>query len=166
VTYILSIGEGVFIAAAAGFVIPFIVSMFFQRENWKLFGPLLFALAIVGAVAGYAGGMSRTGVVGDIIPAFLGLLGGVGVYLFGVDKSRGVSTSFGAAALSIALILGYASGADRRKTPEDHREIRAICADAYTNAELLGNDKAFDRFEEMLGKYCNTDSTMRWWTTG
>jgi hypothetical protein len=160
VTFISNIAWYFFLSAAVGFLLPFLASLAFQRESWRKVGPLLFALALVGACAGIAGGMSRAAAVGDVIPAFLGLLGVVGVYLFGVDQSRGIVASFGAASLSIALLIGYAAGSEYRNTPEDHRDIRAHCARAYTDPDLLGNEEAFERFRKQMGGQC--DASMYW----
>lgn len=147
-------------AAIAGFILPFAAALVFQRSEWKTVAPLLFALTLVGACAGLAGGMSRSAAVSDIIPAFLGLLGAVAVYLFGVNQSRGIIASFGAAALSISLFVGYAAGSEYRKLPEDHRDIRAHCARAYTSAELLKDEAAFERFKAQMGRQCN--AAMHW----
>lgn len=153
-SFLFSISKLFFLSAFVGFIVPFVISLFLQRTEWKKLASLLFALALVGACAGVAGGMSRSAAVGDIIPAFLGLLGAVAVYLFGVDQSRGVIASYGAVALSIALMFGYTNGAASRLIPEDHRDIRGICAKAYTDSELLGDDKAFERFQNRMGNLC------------
>ncbi|QFT95413.1 hypothetical protein FIU86_21350 (plasmid) [Roseovarius sp. THAF9] len=162
-SFVGSIAGYFFVSAGVGFLLPFLGALAFQRESWRTVGPLLLALALVGACAGFAGGMSRASAVGDVIPAFLGLLGVVGVYLFGVDQSRGIIASFGAAALSIALLIGYASGSQYRAKPEDHRDIRAHCARAYTDADLLGNEAAFERFRQQMGNLC--DASMFWRVT-
>ena len=96
------------------------------------------------------------------MPAFLGLLGAVAVYLFGVDRSKGVIASFGAVALSIALVSGYGLSTQYRVTHiSDYREIRNICATAYSNAELLNHSSAFDTFKaNKLGKYC--EGVLKW----
>ena len=51
---------------------------------------LVFTIALLGGVAGYAGGLSRVGVVGDIIPAALSLVGGVSIYIFGISKEKNI----------------------------------------------------------------------------
>ena len=102
-SFIGAIAGYFFVSAAAGFLTAFAVAMVFQRDSWRTVGLLLFALALVGACAGFAGGMSRAAAVGDVIPAFLGLFG---LYLFGVDQTRGIVASFGAVALSISLLVG------------------------------------------------------------
>lgn len=159
-TYVFELGKIFIIAAIAGFIPPFLLSTILQRSAWRTMLPLLLALALVGASAGISGGMSRSPAVGEIIPAFLGLLGGVAVYLFGVDQSKGLAASFGAAALAISLLLSYAAGSIFRATPEDHRELRALCAGAYTNADLLKDEGAFTRFRDMMGDWC--DKSMNW----
>lgn len=142
-------------AAALGGSVPTLISLFFDRNDWQTTVTLLGALALVGASAGIAGGMSRTGVVGDIVPAFLGLLGVIAVYLFGVDRSRGVVASLGAVALSLSLVTGYALASQYRNShSSDYREIRTICADAYTNPALISDPDALRAFEEKFKGYC------------
>ena len=159
--YLYDIGIRFLVAAIVGALIPLSISFVSYRSDWKINGTLLTTLALVGASAGIAGGMSRTGVVGDIVPAFLGLLGAVAVYLFGVDRSKGVIASFGAVALSISLVSGYGLSAEYRATHiSDYREIRAICATAYSDADLLSDSSALDTFESKLGEFCK--GVLKW----
>lgn len=152
--------KGFFLAAIIGALLPGIFALVWQFSSWRTVIPLLLALGLIGACAGFAGGMSRAPVVGDIIPAFLGLLGVVAVYLFGVNRSQGLIVPFGAASLALSLAVGYELGAQRRLAPEDHRDIRAICAKAYTNDKLLSDAAAFEKFEEALGHWCK--QSMAW----
>ncbi len=153
------------IAALVGAVISFMAALFVQKGNRRIIIVLLCALSLVGASAGIAGGMSRTGAVGAIVPAFLGLLGGVAIYLFGVDShSKGIIASLGAAALSISLVAGYSLAAQYRKNADDHKQLRSICAKAYTDADLLGNPKSFEIFYERMGQLCFT--AMTWQLSG
>jgi hypothetical protein len=131
-----------------------------KKEKLTIF-ILLSALALIGACAGLSGGMSRAAAVGEIIPAFLGLLGGISVYLFGVDQSKGLVASLGAACLSISLFVSYTLGSQLRNIGDDHRDVRAICAKAYTDSELLRDQKAYELFRNQLGKAC--DRSMNWW---
>lgn len=161
--YLYDIGLRFLAAAFLGALIPVLISIVSYRSDWKTNSTLLTTLALVGASAGIAGGMSRTGVVGDIVPAFLGLLGAVAVYLFGVDRSKGVIASFGAVALSISLVSGYLFSTEYRVTHiSDYREIRAICATAYSNAELLNHPSAFGTFKaNNLGRHC--EGVLKWY---
>ena len=68
---------------------------------------LLFGVAILGATAGFAGGMSRDGAVGVIIPGALTLVGGVAIYLFGADTTKGAAVSLTAGCF--ALFIGIAA---------------------------------------------------------
>ena len=160
-SYLYDIGLRFLVAAFVGALIPLLISIVSYRSDWKINSTLLSALALVGASAGIAGGMSRTGVVGDIVPAFLGLLGAVAVYLFGVDRSKGVIASFGAVALAISLVSGYGLSAQYRATSiSDYREIRTICATAYSNADLVRDPGALAVFESKLGQYC--EGVLKW----
>ncbi|MCQ0093380.1 hypothetical protein [Roseovarius sp. M141] len=143
-----------------GSLIPFVLSLAVQRDRKLEIGIILVVLSIVGSCAGLAGGMSRIGAVGSIIPAFLGLLGGLSIYLFGVDRSKGLIASFGTAALSLSLIISYTAGSQFRNIGDDHRDIRSICAAAYSDWELLSNGVAYDKFRERLGGLC--DRSMSW----
>lgn len=145
-------------SAIIGLAIPLSVAFIAQRESVRTAAILLGALALVGSTAGVAGGMSRAPAVASIIPAFLGMLGGLSIYLFGVEQKKGLVASLGAAALSLSLFMGFATGSLNRH--DDHREIRAICAKAYTDANLLKETVAFERFTNQLGNLCRKSM---WW---
>ena len=162
-SHALSISQLFLSSAAIGFFIAFVAVLIFQREGWKDSLPLLVALSLMGSCAGLAGGMSRDSAVEDIIPVFLGLVGAVAVYLFGLDRSRGVIASLGLTALTVALLISYASAAEQRNVSEDHRNLRAHCARAYTDAELLQNKVAYSVFEAKLGNQCS--KALCWFTT-
>lgn len=115
---------------------------------------LVLAIAVLGAVAGVAGGKSRVGVVGDIVPAALALVGTVSVYLFGADQSKGVVASICAAAFALALGLGYANGSVSRTKTERFAENLSFCRSALTNAKLLSDDGAYCRFTQTFGRKC------------
>lgn len=143
-----------------GFLVPFAIAAIFQRTALKELAAILLALSVVGACAGIAGGMSRVGAAGSIVPAFLGLLGGLSIYLFGIDRSKGLIASFGASALSISLIFSYTMGASYRNLGDDHRDIRGVCAQAYVDPKLLSDETAFKRFRDRMGALC--DNSMNW----
>lgn len=113
---------------------------------------LIFGLATLGAVAGIAGGSSRVGVVGDVIPAALALVGGVTAYLFGVERSKGLIASFCAAAFALSLGIGYAAGAGNRSVTENKAENLAFCRALYREADLWGDDRAFCRVATIFGE--------------
>lgn len=141
-----------------GFAISLVgaVAWFFtsKGERKSLF-VLIFGLATLGAVAGVAGGTSRVGVVGDIIPAALALTGGVATYLFGVDPSKGLVASLCAAAFALALGLGYATGAGTRGITDNKAANLEFCRALYLNADIWGDDRAFCRVTSIFGEQCN-----------
>jgi len=149
-----------FTSSVIGFAVPFVIAAIWQRNAIKELAIILITLSAIGACAGIAGGMSRTGAVGSIIPAFLGLLGGLSIYLFGIDRSKGLIASFGASAVAISLIVAYTMGASYRNLGDDHRDIRTYCAKAYTDSKLLSDEAAFKRFTDRMGKLCN--ASMSW----
>lgn len=152
------------VSTLLGFALPFLLAVAWQRGGRKEIAVILAALAVVGACAGTAGGMSRVGAVGSIIPAFLGLLGGLSIYLFGVDRSKGLISSFSAAAIAISLIVSYTVTSQFRNVGDDHRDIRAHCARAYTDAKLLSDAASFAKFRERMGQLC--DKAMSWHVSG
>ncbi len=145
---------GFIVSTLVGFLVPFGLASLWQRTALKEMGVIFMSLALIGACAGTSGGMSRVGAAGSIIPAFLGLLGGLSIYLFGVDRSKGLIASFGASAIALSLIVSYTLGANYRNVGDDHRDIRAICAKAYTDPDLLSNAAAFEKFRERLDGFC------------
>lgn len=150
-----------FMSVFVTFFISFLLSLFVENSSMKRMAVLLIALALIGTCAGFSGGMSRASAVGDIIPAFLGVIGGLSLYLFGIDTSKGLTASVGASALALSLFVSYALSSQVRNIGDDHRDIRTICATAYSNANLLSNDVAFARFEERLKNQCK--GSLSWW---
>lgn len=159
-SYLQIVLAGFAISTLSGFVLPFVLALLWQRTAAKEVAVILVALALIGACAGTAGGMSRVGAVGSIVPAFLGLLGGIAIYLFGIDRSKGLLASFGATALAISLIVSYTWGSEYRNIGDDHRDIRGICAKAYTDSKLLADEAAYSKFRDRLGRLC--DLAMNW----
>lgn len=122
-------------------LILIVIGAILQRRNLRKAVPVIavivFTLALTGVVAGYSGGISRVGVVGNLVPAILGLLGGVVIYLFGVDQSKGLIGSIATAALVTGFFLGYSYGAEKRSALDVGVDQRAFCA------EVFGNSGAF-----------------------
>lgn len=125
------------------------------RDERKSLLVLIFGLATLGAVAGIAGGSSRVGVVGDVIPAALALVGGVAAYLFGVDRTKGLVASFCAAAFALSLGIGYATGSGNRSVTENKAENLAFCRALYQQPDIWNDDRAFCRVATIFGDQCN-----------
>jgi len=95
---------------------------------------IVFSLALTGVIAGFSGGISRVGVVGNLVPAILGLLGGVVIYLFGVDQSKGLIGSIATTALVSGFFLGYNYGAEKRVSLQVVEDQRAFCSTVFGNS--------------------------------
>lgn len=115
---------------------------------------LLAGLAAVGATAGLAGGLSRVGAAGEIVSAALGLLGGVVVWLFAADRSKGVIVSISAIAFSLALFNGYFEAAARRSSPESYLFWREKCFAVYTSKDIADNSKLSAVADASFGSLC------------
>ncbi|OIQ43070.1 MAG: hypothetical protein BM560_02520 [Roseobacter sp. MedPE-SWde] len=144
------------LSVALAVLIVGVLAFFFSKpsERKSLF-ILIFGLATLGAVAGVAGGTSRVGVVGDVIPAALALAGGVAAYLFGVDQTKGLVASFCAAAFALALGTGYATGAGNRAVADNKDENLEFCRSLYSQSNFWKDDRSFCRMATIFGEQCN-----------
>ncbi|WP_422376410.1 hypothetical protein [Roseibium sp.] len=115
---------------------------------------LIITMAFLGTAVGMAGGWSRVGVVGDIIPAVLGLIGGITVYLFENKGGKGVAAVPAALAFTITVFIGYQLGTENRNPTERAQVYRDMCFSALSNPELLSSDEAYCRFIDGPGQAC------------
>lgn len=115
---------------------------------------LLISIGILGGVVGFSGGMSREAAVAAVIPAALTLVGGVALYIFGADMSRGAIVSIAAGCFALSLFFNYAAASQLRTLGSDYRELRDKCFAAYADGELMGSDSGAARFEAAFGKMC------------
>ncbi len=135
-------------------VVLFIAGAALPARRVRMVAVLVLGMSVVGAVAGLAGGMSRVGVVGDIIPAALTLLGFSSLYLFGVKITRGLYASFAAAAFALALGLGYAAGAGKRAQADGFSDSLAFCEQAFGHPDIMTDDRAFLIQAQLFGINC------------
>lgn len=161
------------IASGSAFLV-FAAALTFQRftnAQAAFVAMLLFCLGLVGAAAGFSGGFSRSAVVGDIIPAILGLIGGVVLYIFGVAQNKTLLPAFGVVSLICALIVGYSTGANfrgqterRDASIEEPAKLKAaFCAqvaNAFGRAKRTagpGQDQLAQAMAAELRALCATD---------
>lgn len=79
----------------------------------------VFSMALLGIVTGYVTGLSRESAVGAVLPAVLGLVGGVSVYILGVKAVQQQSLVVGVlSAFSLCLLLGIVCGSKLRGDAE------------------------------------------------
>jgi hypothetical protein len=81
----------------------------------------LAAFSMLGLVAGYLTGFSRTSTVGAVLPAALSLVAGLAVFMMGRDKSVRVLVSLVALFFSASLVIGTTWGSAMRSAYEDYR---------------------------------------------
>lgn len=129
-------------------------AIFLKREQYAAVMLVFLGLSAIGATAGITGGLSRDGAVGDIMSAALGLLGGVVVWLFAADQSKGAIVSACAFVFSLSLFVGYFEAAARRASPESYLFWRAACVEKYTSKELLNDAKAYLIMDTSIGQLC------------
>lgn len=83
------------------------------------FGPVeAFGAALsFGALAyasGYLAGISRVAVLGQLLPASLGLIGGVAVFMFGKDDGNRTAVGVAITSFSACLFIGFLNGGEDR----------------------------------------------------
>lgn len=136
------------IALAAGVpavLFGFVVAALEPKKDIRGVILLLVGVAVIGAVAGTSGGLSRVGAVGDIIPAALALLGGVSVYLFGANKPNGAIVSVCAAVFALSLGGGYTIGAADRSKSDAVNLGAEFCIDLLKEPDVYASESAYQR---------------------
>lgn len=91
----------------------------FAKEIKQLF-LVVFAMALLGITTGQLTGQSREPAVGAVLPAVLGLIGGISVYLVGSkDKQHQFAVSLAVIAFTVNLLVGVFWGAHLRAQYEN-----------------------------------------------
>jgi hypothetical protein len=93
-----------------------------------------FTVALLGFAIGYVTGNSRVSVVGEFLPAFLTLVGGIFVYVLSRDQRASAALAVAIVlALSVSVLVSIYWGAVERDTAEAEAEVakrqRAISDD-------------------------------------
>lgn len=81
---------------------------------------VLAAFSMLGLVAGFLTGFSRSPAVGTVLPAVLSLVAGLAVFLMGKDAAIRLLVSLSVIIFSTSLLLGTSWGAVMRQTAEDY----------------------------------------------
>lgn len=129
---------------------------------WRFIAPkqrLGFAIVILGitalgATVGMNGGFSRVGAVGQIMSAVLGLVGGLVVWLFAVDKSKGPVASVVVLALSLSIFIGYDQGVGYRAYSQTYIYWRDNCVSAYIDGDIHKDPGKFALIDPVIGELC------------
>jgi hypothetical protein len=113
---------------------------------------VVFALSLIGVVTGQITGLSRVAAVGTVMPAVLGLLGGVMLYLIGTKGERLQATVVMAViGLTSNLLIGVYWGATSRALSETEALAKRSVAEEnarYAAAvQKLLNDRDYDKLK-------------------
>lgn len=125
-----------------------------EERTSPVLAAMILAVTLLGCMTGYAGGNSRTGVVGDIIPAVLTFFGGLVVYLFGIKSKMSPLTPFLVSAFVVSLFIGYGMGAKKRHLFEMREARKEICIEVFSDAQIIGNQLALKSAVTLFGKRC------------
>lgn len=123
----LAVVAAVSIAAALVFLVAFTLSAPRSATLAKIGGNfatlVLYGTPAVlcGFVAGYVSGMSRTGVVGNLIPAVLAGLGGLMVYVFGSDTRYKTIVGYCITLFVLSVLIGLEHGSVLRIWEREQR---------------------------------------------
>lgn len=78
-------------------------------------------IILIGYTTGMLAGLSRTGVMGNLLPAVLSALGGVLVYVFGADVKHARIISYCVCAFVLSTFYGVEKGAHTRANEQEVR---------------------------------------------
>lgn len=104
------------------------------RSALKAF-PFVLMIGLVGGLAGQLGGSSRTGVVGDLLPALVTLLGGFVAYYLGAKRDRSGKVLVNTLAFLLCFFPAYNVASVWRQSNENWEFCRGIFSNpAYDQA--------------------------------
>ena len=114
---------------------------------------MIVSISTLGAIAGFSGGMSRVGVVGEIVPAALSLIGGLSLYMFGVQRVTNILLPISISIFAVTLLLGFSFGANNREKRQTFELLQERCLNLFMNHELMEKSKLTIAMETH-GKTC------------
>ncbi|RYE07768.1 MAG: hypothetical protein EOP22_16355 [Hyphomicrobiales bacterium] len=91
--------------------------------------PYVLAVTLIGGLCGQLGGGSREGVVGNLLPAVLGIFGGFTAYYLGAKRDRSGKVAVNTLAFLIGFFALYNVSAVWRQSNENW----AFCRDLYSS---------------------------------
>ena len=78
-------------------------------------------ISVLAFVSGYLTGVSRGGVVGNVLPAVLSLIGGIGLYVFGTENRFKIVIGYCVFMFAVNLLYGAQTGALERELGREAR---------------------------------------------
>ena len=127
-----------------------------EEKSSAVLAAMILTVTLLGCMTGYAGGNSRTSVVGDVIPAVLTFFGGLVVYLFGVKSKMSPLTPFLVSAFVVSLFIGYGMGAKKRQLFEIREARKEVCIEVFSDPQVIGNELALQTAATLFGRRCKS----------
>ena len=109
----------------------------------------IFAMGLVGGLAGHLGGGSRESVVGELVPAVFTLFGGYLAYYLGEKKDVRGTVVINSISFVFCFFSMYTVAATWRQSNENWH----FCRDLYSNHEFATPEKQKDR-DANWEKFC------------
>lgn len=157
----LNIGLFVVLTSLVIFLGHFWANSFRDIKNSLVFFVMVLCIVSLGAFTGYAGGNSRSGVVGDVLPAVLAFISGGALYYLGLEKLKSAVAPIILTCFVFSLIFGFALGAKKRSLSEAkllQTERRfSTCVSVFGDADVLGSSVALENAKEIFGRKCSED---------
>lgn len=119
-----------------------------SKANRIAFGQAAFfsvPFAVLGTTVGFVTGLSRETAVGDVLPAFLALVGGVSVYLVSKGGRSAIISAVAVVVLCVSLSGGIGYGARARVEGEQ------AAASPETQRALANRELNMRRYREAIG---------------
>lgn len=124
-----------------------------KEQRWGC-AIVILGIVALGATVGLHGGLSRVGVVGQIMAAVLGLLGGLVLWFFAVNRADGPIASIVVLALSASVFLAYREGYRFRVAIDTYEFWRDACTEAYLHGDLTTSAVRLQLADGMFGEMC------------
>lgn len=156
-----NVGLFVVLTSLVVFLGHFASNYFRDIKNSLVFFAMVLCIVSLGAFTGYAGGNSRNGVVGDVLPAVLAFISGGALYYLGLEKLKNAVAPIILTCFVFSLIFGFALGAKKRSLNEAkllQTERRfSTCVLVFADPDILGSSAALKNAKEIFGRKCSED---------
>lgn len=147
----------IFGAAATIAVLGVFVALIWQRSPKGFFPLFLIFLAFsgIGVSIGFLAGHSRTGVVGNVLPAALVFLGAGATYLFSYKPDQSPLSTLGVLVFTLSMLVMYFGSAAERSKSEFVYNDYVATRDKCLSLILSPNFLEFSKVEKVrIRAYC------------
>lgn len=147
----------IFAAAAAIAVLGVALAAIWQRSHkgsLALFF-IFLAFSVIGVSIGFLAGHSRTGVVGNVLPAALVFLGAGTTYLFSYKREQSPLSTLGVLVFTLSMLIMYFGSAAERSKSEFVYNDYIVTRDKCLNLLLSPGFLKFSKVEKVrVRTYC------------